>query len=92
MSVVADNLVGQNLKQRYVPMFMHMNADDKKLIKRWRVDDEGSVTKVKFYMALVGQGFIEFVTAQTDKAGGAFRLYPEDMLVCVELSFPKGRA
>jgi hypothetical protein len=88
MTTLAEKIIGEPNKQRFVSLFMHMNSEDRKLIHHWSIDHDDSVSKVCFYMTLIGQGFIEFISDYTDRHNGDFRMYPYGAWICVELMIP----
>lgn len=75
----------ENGKRNYVYLFRYMNPQDRKTIRYWKYRDEGNITVISFYSSLVGQGMIEFVTEFVEKYRGAFRLIPDDSLICIEM-------
>jgi hypothetical protein len=84
----AQKALAEVSKQDFTPIFMHMHPSDRKTIRYWNVSKEGNIAVIRFYSTLIGQGLLEFITEFTDKQQGAFRLYPDDSLICIEIKVP----
>ena len=53
------------------------------------VNDDGKIVKFRFYCSIIGQGIIELLMELVDKKQGAFRIYPDGPLACMEVSLPR---
>lgn len=87
MSAVADKLVGTRPKEPYFHIFVKMNPADRKYIRYWKAYFDGNYTKVLFYIALIGQGLLEHLVEFTELHKGEIRIYPDNSLVCFEMTF-----
>jgi hypothetical protein len=86
-----SNALAEAGKKDYPEILMRMNPQDRKTIKYWNVRDDENISIISLFSTLVGQGMLEFITEFVDRNRGAFRLFPDSGLICIEMKVQKRR-